>query len=514
MRSARLACAPRTRARRSTRRQRRRSRRSATRAAGPTWRPRLRERRRAARRSTRCRRAKATRRAGASSLASREQRLARIIVGLLLQLLEQLALALLQLLRHLDLDAREQVAAAGALQLRRALALHAQQRPVLRAGLDLHRDRAVRGRHLDGRTERGLRERDRDLDDQVVASALVQLRRLDARDDVEVARLAAREAGLTLALQADAGAVLDAGRDLDRVALRPALAPGAAAAGTRVLDHGPVAMTARAGLRQDEESLALRHHTTAVAFGADLRRRAGLRARAVALRARRLQRDRDLRLDTLERVLEGEIDLHLDVAAALGAGSSAARPAAEDAAEEIAEVAEVADVEVAEVDVAALEAAAPVRRAEGVVLLALLRIGEQVVGALDFLESLLGRGVARITVRVVLARELAVGLLDLVGRGALCDAQDLVRGLRRRRGHSLPSNRPRRPVRAAGPGRRADSPSARPRSRCPLPPRRAAREAPRARVGRTCHRSRSRRGPPARARTRADGPPASPPPRA
>src|SRR6266581_3355056 len=145
MRSARLACAPRTRARRSTRRQPRRSRRSATRAAGPTWRPRLRERRRAARRSARCRRAKATRRAGASSLASREQRLARIIMGLLLQLLEQLALALLQLLR--------------------ALALHAQQRPILRAGLDLYRDRAVRGRHLDGRTERGLRERDRDLDD-------------------------------------------------------------------------------------------------------------------------------------------------------------------------------------------------------------------------------------------------------------------------------------------------------------------------------------------------------------
>jgi hypothetical protein len=136
----------------------------------------------------------------------------------------------------------------------------------------------------------------------------------------------------------------------------------------------------------------------------------------VALRARRLQRDRDLRLDALERVLEGEIDLHLDVAAALGAGSSRARPAAaaaaaEDAAEEIAEVAEITDVEVAEVDVATLEAAAPVRRAEGVVLLALLRIREQVVGALDFLEPLLGRGVARITVRVVLAREVPVGLL-------------------------------------------------------------------------------------------------------
>src|SRR2546429_9754097 len=90
--------------------------------------------------------------------------------------------------------------------------------------------------------------------------------------------------------------------------------------------------------------------------------------------------------------------------------------ASKETAEETAEIAEITDVEVAEVDVAALEAAAPVRRAEGVVLLALLRIGEQVVGALNFLEPLLGGGVTRIPVRVVLARELSVGLLDLLRR--------------------------------------------------------------------------------------------------
>src|SRR5439155_1444375 len=182
----------------------------------------------------------------------------------------QLPLALVQLLRHLDLDAREQVAAAGALQLRRTLALDAQQRPVLRAGLHLHRHRPVGSRHLDGRTERRLRERDRNLDDQVVAAALVQRRGLNTGDDAEVARL-----------------------------------------------------------------------------------------------------------DALERILEGEIDLDLDVASSAAAGPTPAGPppaASEETAEEIAEIAEITDVEIAEVDVAALEAAAPVRRAEGVVLLALLRI--------------------------------------------------------------------------------------------------------------------------------------------
>src|SRR5439155_25635074 len=121
--------------------------------------------------------------------------------------------------------------------------------------------------------ERRLREHDRNVDDQVIAAALVQLRGLDASDDVEVARLASREAGLALALQADAGPILDARGDLHRVALRPALAPPAPPSPARALDHGPVAVAARAGLRQREEALALGDHAAAVALGADLRRR-------------------------------------------------------------------------------------------------------------------------------------------------------------------------------------------------------------------------------------------------
>src|SRR4029079_14906005 len=47
----------------------------------------------------------------------------------------------------------------------------AHDAPVERAGLDLHRHRTVRRRHLDLRAERGLRERDRDVDNEVVAAA-------------------------------------------------------------------------------------------------------------------------------------------------------------------------------------------------------------------------------------------------------------------------------------------------------------------------------------------------------
>ena len=60
-----------------------------------------------------------------------------------------------------------------------------------------------------------------------------------------------------------------------------------------------------------------------------------------------------------------------------------------------------------------------------VVLLALLGIGEHVVGVGDGLEPL-GRLGARVHVGVELAREAPVGLLDLVGGGVARDAEDLV----------------------------------------------------------------------------------------
>src|SRR5438034_2364393 len=224
MRSYRASCARCTRGGRSTCTRRRRSRRSARGAAGPSARRARPARDRTALRSARSPPERATRRAKSSRRASREQRLPRIIVGLLLQFLEQLALALLQTLRNGHLHASEHVAAPGALQLRRALALDAEQRPILGTALDLQRHRPVGRRRLNLGAERRLREGDRQLDDEVVAAALVHLRRRDARDHEEVARLPALQAGLPLALEANARAVPDASRNLDRVALRPLLA--------------------------------------------------------------------------------------------------------------------------------------------------------------------------------------------------------------------------------------------------------------------------------------------------
>src|SRR2546426_7884850 len=277
--------------------------------------------------------------------------LAWVLARGLLQRLERFLLRLRQLLRHAHLQARDQVAAAGAVQLGCAAAANAQELAVLGAGRNLQGHRQVRGRHLDGRAERGLGVGEWHLDLEVGGSApLVQLRRRDPGDDVQVAGGAAAPAGLALAAQPDPRPVLHARRNLDGVALRPPFAAGAAAARARVLDHGAVAAAARTRLREPEQALALGDDPAAVALGADLRRRARLRPGAAALSAGELERDGDRRLHALERVLERKADLDLDVVAALRArlarpACSAAEAAAEEIAEETGEIAEVAEVE-------------------------------------------------------------------------------------------------------------------------------------------------------------------------
>ena len=68
-------------------------------------------------------------------------------------------------------------------------------------------------------------------------------------------------------------------------------------------------------------------------------------------------------------------------------------------------------------------------RSEGanrVVFLAVGLVGQHLVGLADLLETILRRFVARIAIGVVLARELAIGLLDLLVRSLLGDSERLV----------------------------------------------------------------------------------------
>jgi hypothetical protein len=115
-------------------------------------------------------------------------------------------------------------------------------------------------------------------------------------------------------------------------------------------------------------------------------------------------------------------------AARAGAGAALGRAPAEQVRQDVAEVAgvEAAEAALARAGAGARASAGAEEDAAAVVLLALVGVAQDVVGRLDLLEALLGRGVVRVAVRVVLAGQFAVGLLDVVGRRLAVDAQDRI----------------------------------------------------------------------------------------
>jgi hypothetical protein len=133
--------------------------------------------------------------------------------------------------------------------------------------------------------------------------------------------------------------------------------------------------------------------------------------------------DRDRDLGAGQRLLEGQRDGGLEVLAALrrGLGAGAAVGGrVEDVAEDVAPAAGRGAATAA--GAAPEGIAAGEDGAAAVVLLALLGVAEDVVGLRDLLKALFGAGVG-VRVRVVLARELAVRLLDVLLGGLLVDPE-------------------------------------------------------------------------------------------
>src|SRR5829696_6049836 len=373
----------------------------------------------------------------ARSASPREQPLARVAVDDGRELVHDLRLLLRQRARHVDQQAVAHVAAATAAELRRALAAQALHGAVLRARRNADAlGRCERG-HLDRGAADRLGDRDRHLHLEVVAPALEDRGLGDARDRVEVARGTAARPRLALAGQPHAAAVADARGDVHAIALDLARAPGALTGGTRVPDLRAGAAAERAGLGNREEPLRLGLDPAPVAARAHGRHGARLRPGAMAGRAGRRERDGHRHLRALHRLLERDVDLGLEVAAALGprrTARAAPTAGAEEIGQDVAEASEAAAAAPgpeATATAAAREAAAE-DAAPGVVLLALIGVRQDRVGGLHLLEALLGVLVAVVRVRVILARQLAVGLLDLVVRGLLVDAERLVRVLHRR----------------------------------------------------------------------------------
>src|SRR5690554_3177126 len=310
-----------------------------------------------------------------------QQVVARVLVGEgLRQGLQVLGGFAVEVAGHDHLDGREQVAdTARGLH---AAALDPEHAPAGGAGRDLqlHR-RAAECGHLDGATEGGFDEGHWDVDPQVVSFTL-EHRMLAHRDrDGEVAGRPAVDAGLALAAEPDLLAIRDSSGNLDRERL---------AAGALQLDG--VAVDGGGGVegggRGDIASL------TGAAGTAEP---AGRLAEASATE------------ESAEDVVEP----------ALGVGGSRSSALAEHSAEDVLEAAGLAAA-------ARGEPGAGTHSPKLVVLTPLLRVGEYRVGLADLLELGLSALVARVGVRVVLPRQLAVPLLQVGFGDVFGDAQDLV----------------------------------------------------------------------------------------
>ena len=289
---------------------------------------------------------------------------------------------------------------------------------------------------------------------------------------------------------------MDARRDIDPQLADRALRPAAGARRARILDHGAGTVAVGARLGDGEDALALGFDTAALTDRTDLRAGPGLGARSLARRTRRRGRHRQRHLGAVDRLVERQRDLGLEVAAALCGAPSAdaaltaagallrAAASAEQVGEDVAEAA----AERTRVKATAATGREPERAGAAVVGLALVGIGQDVVRLRDLLETLLGLLVARIAVGVVLARELAVGLLDLLVGGVLAYAEDLVVvGALRHRGSSLSRRRRRAPDGSRT--RPANTRAGRPRRPSPVQrPRPAAARSPRGAGGRTSRR--------------------------
>ena len=230
--------------------------------------------------------------------------------------------------------------------------------------------------------------------------------------DVQISRRSAVLPRLALARQADAIAVVDAGRHLHLMGLAVAHPPLAAAGHAGVTDDPAGAAALRAGLLDGEEALAHADVAVAAAGIAGHRRAARLGAAALARRAFLGGRSLDLYGGAEDRLLQRELEIVLQVRAAVGArtasaGAGGAEDVAEHGIEDVAEAGRAAETR------AGGRGRVHARVAELIVGGALALVAQDLEGLLDLLEFLLRGLVARIPIRVQLHRQPAICLLDL-----------------------------------------------------------------------------------------------------
>ena len=354
----------------------------------------------------------------------------------------------------MDLDFHDLIAAQILSRIQNAFFPQPEFLPALRTLRHFQNGPAVDGGHFDLGPQHGFPNGHRHLHFNIVALAHKQGVLFHSNRDVEVTRRAAHRSGIAFARDPQTAAVSGARGDAHLHLLRP--------------HHAPFALATRTGIRQAAFSLAtgtrhveahgtrhLRHFARAGAV------RTGAAARSTATSgtgfAGLVTVDGQPDLGSFDRLPEIDVEGVFEVRTTFGHAFGLA--AAEEGREKVLESAvgvlvspgKAAAAKISatraspaaffEIEAAKVKArrrataSRPTRaacanivgiEAVRVVDLALLGVVQHVIGFLDALETVFGVFVPGVQIRVILARQLAIGLTDLVIRGGAGDAQQFV----------------------------------------------------------------------------------------
>ena len=174
------------------------------------------------------------------------------LAGLSRELGQQLALALGQLGRDLDVDEHVQVATrARTSQVRHALAAQSDLGSGLGTGLDFDRLLAIGGRDGERRAERGLGDGQGQVEEELGVATLEARVWRDMGDDIQVAERTAPWARFALPRQSHLVALVDAGRHGHAQLAPPLGAPVTTACRAGLVDDLALAVAARTGADVD-----------------------------------------------------------------------------------------------------------------------------------------------------------------------------------------------------------------------------------------------------------------------
>src|SRR5580692_9427215 len=163
---------------------------------------------------------------------------------------------------------------------------------------------------------------------QIGAIALEERMGADRQENIEIARRPAAHARFAFAGEPDAGAVLDAGRDVHRQRTLAGDTAGAGAGRTRAVDRLAAALALRAGALEREETLGVADFALALAHRANFWLGAWLGAGAGAGLAGDRGRDTNLRRLARIGLVQGDFHVVAQIGAALAAGATATAAAA------------------------------------------------------------------------------------------------------------------------------------------------------------------------------------------